>query len=88
VAACGVGITFGRDKTARQDGFLVKVLTQFTCFTGTKVQIMTLLLLLQALSAGGPAETSRLVFVGDILVTVDGEGALVSSVLGAMGALV
>jgi hypothetical protein len=49
---------------------------------------MTLLLLLQALSPGGPADTSRLVFVGDILVTVDGEEALVSSVLAAMGALV
>ena len=78
MAPCGVGITFGRDKTARQDGFLVKVLTQFTCFTGTKVQIMTLLLLLQALSPGGPAEASRLVFVGDILVTVDGEAPFVS----------
>jgi hypothetical protein len=57
VAACGVGITFGYKSTNN---------------AGTKVQIMTLLLLLlQALSAGGPPETSRLVFVVDILVTVD-----------------
>ncbi len=44
--ACGVGITFGRDKSGY---FLVK-----------------------ALAAGGPAELSGLVLVGDTLVTVDG----------------
>ena len=44
--ACGVGITFGRDKSGY---FLVK-----------------------ALAAGGPAEVSGLVLVGDTLVTVDG----------------
>ena len=45
-AACGVGVTFGRDRAGL---FVVK-----------------------ALAAGGPAEVSGNVLVGDMLVTVDG----------------